>query len=212
MPSKLLISIVAFAAVAYGIYWLITTYSKPSPPKTDLSAIINKEWSTYHGGGAEEIASIEDDLDLSSAVFEWCLPDESTYSVALEQVANSNAGKRAVYLVNTLDYEVGNGGFNQYFYNKGTILAPETIKSLRHIGQPERAAILEKALESYSQVKQRHDAAQAAGSSEAQLKAFSETYKDNPLDNLDTAYYDAGPRMWKVLAAYIRAHPDEFRN
>lgn len=177
----------------------------------DFSDILNQKRSTYYGGGAAEVERIEDDLDLQSAVFMWCLPDESDYSNALEEVLNCNPGKRAVYLVNTLDYEVCNGGFNQYFYNKGPVLAEETTKSLRHIGQTDRAAILQKALENYFFVKESHAASYSAGSAQEQLEAFSETYRDSPLDNLDTQYYNAGPDMWEILASYIRANPDEFK-
>lgn len=164
----------------------------------------------YHGGGASEIEALADDLDLSHAVFMWLLPDESDYASTLDEVMKYNPGMRAVYLISTLDGEVLNGGFNQYFYNKGTVLAEETILSLRHIGEDKRADILQQALSAHSAVHQRHEQAKNAGSAKDQLQAFSETCQDNPLRTFDGPYYKAGPDIWQSLAQYIRSHPEEF--
>jgi hypothetical protein len=210
----IMIYVVILVAIAGVIVWYTEVYKKRSNVveiTPELQKILDKQVK-YCGAGAREIESISDDLDLYQAVFMWCLPDESDYSKALEQVMRYNPGQRAVYLVNTLDYEVCNGGFNQYFYNKGPVLAPETIKSLRHLGEAKRADILEKALQNYRYVEEGHAVAKSAGPAEKQLEAFSKTYHDNPLDDLDSQYYKAGDNMWEILARYIRAHPEEFNN
>lgn len=182
----------------------------PPEPKADFSEILNRKWSEYHGGGREEIDSIKDDLDLKAAVGDWSTPKASSYTDALKEAMTYTPGKRAVYLIDTLDSEVCNGGFNQYFFNKGTVLAKETINSLLLIGQTERAAILEKALKDYSFVRESHATAHAKGSPETLIEAFSQTYEDNPLNHLDSQYYKADSDIWKILASYIRSNPDEF--
>jgi hypothetical protein len=210
----IIIFVVILFVLVGGFVWYTDVYKK-RPKTVEISPELQKileEQVRYSGGGAQEIESIEDDLDLYHAVFMWCSPHESDYSKALEQVRKYNPGQRAIYLVNTLDYEVCNGGFNQYFYNKGPVLAPETIKSLRHLGETKRADLLEKALQNYRYVEEGHATAKSAGPAEKQLEAFSKTYEDNPLDDLDSQYYKAGENMWEVLAGYIRAHPDEFKN
>jgi hypothetical protein len=214
--STIAITLALLLAVGSAIAWYASTRRNDttSGPRVfeaspELAEFL-KNQVKYRGGGEDEIACIADDIDLSHAVFMWCLPDESDYSVALAEVAQQNAGRRAVYLVNTLDYEVCNGGFNQYFYNKGAVLAKETIKSLRHIGETKRADLLQAALEQYAYVEDDHRAAQTAGPPKAQLEAFSKTYADNPLGDLDGLYYKAGPDMWRVVANYIRTHADEF--
>ncbi|NJK92600.1 MAG: DMP19 family protein [Blastochloris sp.] len=209
----IILYIVILFVLVGGFVWYTEVYRK-SPKTVEISPELQKiieEQVKYNGGGAQEIESIKDDLDLYHAVFMWCLPDESNYLKALEQVMNHNPGQRAIYLVNTLDYEVCNGGFNQYFYNKGPVLALETIKSLRHLGEAKRADLLEKALQNYRYVEEGHTAAKSAGPAEKQFEAFSKTYHDNPLDDLDSQYYKAGDDMWGGLARYIIAHPDEFK-
>ncbi len=55
-------------------------------------------------------------------------------------------GLRYVWYIAGIDFEVPNGGFNQFFYNTTGQYALETVEALRAIGAREPADILEQAV------------------------------------------------------------------
>ena len=54
--------------------------------------------------------------------------------------------ERIVLVVEAMEREVNNGGFNQFFYNSSNEYAGELVSALRQIGVPDIADIAERAL------------------------------------------------------------------
>lgn len=69
-----------------------------------------------------------------------------TYDVFKEGAAQYPEWKIAILAVHWTMSEVVNGGLQQYFSNSTGILAPEAVLGFQHIGKPELAAALEKAM------------------------------------------------------------------
>ncbi len=87
----------------------------------------------------------------------WKIEDKNSFIVALfsrvSEKCNDGidmdaltASERVFYIVQSLETEVNNGGFKQFFYNFGGDFANEAEQSLRQIGAEYTACIMRKAL------------------------------------------------------------------
>ena len=65
---------------------------------------------------------------------------------ALMDRENLTPTERIVLAVEAMEREVGNGGFNQFFFNSSNEYANELVVTLREIGIPDIADIAERAL------------------------------------------------------------------
>jgi Domain of unknown function (DUF4375) len=119
--------------------------------------------------------------------------DEPGYAVELldlvprERERDATAGQRAVWVLDTLFGEVGNGGFEQ-FYGNWPELADEILPSARLIGVEPYVTLIEDAVN--------------ARAAPARLRA------------LDARMYELweqpGLAPAQLLLAYMEANPDEF--
>lgn len=60
-------------------------------------------------------------------------------------------GLRAVYTISSVEFEIPNGGFDQFFYNPSGRFARETAEDLRFAGCHKRPAILERTIAIYEE-------------------------------------------------------------
>ena len=90
----------------------------------------------------------------------------------------------SIYYYRMMDYDVGNGGFDQFLNGSGAEVAVQTVESLRFLGLPQIADVVAEALERF-----------AAGKSTS---------------DCDTSYAKLHPAAEPHLIGFIRAHPDEF--
>jgi Domain of unknown function (DUF4375) len=124
---------------------------------------------------------------------------------ALAAFKSYSAGQQALYAIWVVDGEVRNGGFNQYFFNGGGDSAQAAADGFRLVGSEPHAKLVDEAIAAYRKDKARMDATRAQGS----LEAFSESYKDDPYDALDSAWYKlASPT--ELADAYVKKHPEQF--
>ncbi len=117
-------------------------------------------------------------------------------------------GYEIIYVVNILNNEVTNGGFNQYFVNGGNSYAEFQIAALKRIGANLHLIIFRKALKIHEQEKSN--------------EALQELYKDRTLESISLTYKITNLGMcddeWYVLAKefdtlqknFIRQHPRLF--
>ncbi len=104
-------------------------------------------------------------------------------------IMNLPLNQRVVYMIEILDAQVFNGGFDQYFTNGYGQFAKETIDALKLVKAVKRSEILQKALACVKDEKN--------SDSEFRKRLLShdvpELFKDeiiNQLDKLDTMYDD----------------------
>jgi Domain of unknown function (DUF4375) len=114
--------------------------------------------------------------------------------------------ERTFVAIWTLEADVNNGGFDQYFFNSAGDHALLTPKALKAIGADQAAAIVEAANAVFGPAgpsrdrDERQRALEALGDDRTPLFA--------PIDQRFFAYPDD---IQGLLAAYVEAHEEEFR-
>lgn len=111
--------------------------------------------------------------------------------------------ERTVLSVLALSREVGNGGFDQFFFNSSRRFAPAIVSDLVRIGCIELADITQRAL----------DALQLPELSVASIEAAMQTENEErtrALNRCDIAFYGTGG-AYEQLLAYVKAHKDGIR-
>ena len=85
------------------------------------------------------------------AYYEWIDPLfrkillHKTYEEYPELIADLPRQELAIFAAHCCDAEIGNGGFDQLFYNPTGILVPESFEGYIAVGKPELEAIVRKA-------------------------------------------------------------------
>lgn len=158
----------------------------------------------------KSIAKMSDD-ELESTVsgkadskVNW---DASTWP---ERIAKLSDGEKTVFITMNLEGEVYNGGFQQYFCNTNGELAVDTLEAYKKIGATKHVAIVSKAI---AIAAKEADLRKSIKASKDQLKAFTESYKQTDLNELDKVFWhvDEKEEFPRALRAkYIRAHASEF--
>jgi hypothetical protein len=123
-----------------------------------------------------------------------------------------NPSEAAVWYLWNLDCEVVNGGFNQYFFNKRQRSTEAVARAHDVVGALEHKALFLEAVADLEHVRAAHQEASSSAGGRAKdlFAAFAESYQDNPLKDLDTAYYHLKPGMEEILCRYVRANPEAF--
>ena len=113
--------------------------------------------------------------------------------------------QKALYYWWYLDAEVTNGGFVQFYYNGYGPYMPVIIKGLRHIGDNEMAALVEKADGIYQKKKKIVDKAR-------KKDLFGSDLYDRleELSPLDDEYYKINKLTMSKMRDYIVQHPEDF--
>ena len=113
--------------------------------------------------------------------------------------------ERVIYIVTTLDGEVHNGGFDQYFWNSSGDQANELVDAFIEIGAPQTAAICEKALSVFGgHVPEDRDERNEV------LDALDGDLVDEILSECDDAFYDYEEDLTELCYAYIMNNKDQF--
>ncbi len=149
------------------------------------------------------------------------LPDEKLESAVLDHI-NSKIGEdydnsfkivtalskgfQMVYATWWVEAEVSNGGFNQYFWNSSGQFRREALEGYKLIGAFEHEKIVADALTTYTSIEGELKKQQDKGT----MEAFSESYKNNPLNKLDDQFYALKEDTSALRIKFIRAHLDLF--
>ena len=160
----------------------------------------------YYELNAEILAGIPDDK-LEQAVIDYVeIKIGDRYDQEKAIVGGLSPGFMTVYATWGLEAEVNNGGFNQYFWNSTGEFAEEALAGFRAIEAPAHATLVSRAIEVERQVHDRIQELKARG----MLEAFSESYKSNPLNELDDQFYALKEDISTLRIAFIRARPELF--
>jgi len=153
------------------------------------------------------LAGIEDER-LEQAIIDFVVGRAEAQRVDEAEVLGSlNAAFSHVFATWTVEAEVFNGGFNQYFFNSRGRLAEQAAAGYAAMGAPEREGIVREAMRRRAE----HAPVLASAWSERTLEAFSASYDLDVFEGLDPAFYalDGVEDASRLRIAYIRAHPDE---
>jgi uncharacterized protein DUF4375 len=122
-----------------------------------------------------------------------------------EEFARQSLPQKVFSAIWSVESEVNNGGFSQYFLNSSAETAPFVVEALRTIGAPDTAAICERAI------------AVAFPSGLPQSReTISSAAADFPdevigkLEFLDQEFFSYPHDLTNLLFAYVSQHSEEF--
>ena len=147
----------------------------------------------------------------------WKIKDQNNFIVALDmQTAQKcqygddmnalSAPERVFYITQTLEQEVNNGGFDQFFINSSGNFANELVAAFTEIGAHRTAAICKKALDALGGT--------VPVNREEREKMLDETITDEVtkiISECDDAFYDYEDDLNALNYAYIMKHKEFFQ-
>lgn len=134
-------------------------------------------------------------IDAFSAIDEKC-----EYGEAMEKL---NEHERLFYVTQTLEQEVNNGGFSQYFYNLSGNFANEMVDAFTQIGAHKTAEICKKAVAVFN--------GQVPEDREERQNLLESSDCEEILEECDNAFYDYEDDLEALNYAYIMNHRKYFR-
>ncbi len=143
------------------------------------------------------------------------LTDEHDFSVAVsgylcrksnngDNIGALSEAERTVFVVISLENEVNNGGFSQFFYNSSGDFANEAADRLRAIGAEKMAAICEKAVGAAG-VRLPED----RNKREDILDELPEEFEDI-LDECDSEFYDYPDKLSELIFSFAKNNREHF--
>jgi len=182
---------------------------KREPPKKgdreeSVDALENR--TIYSQLTPEILAEIPDEK-LERAVIDYVnVQVREQFDRELEIVSALPQGPRSIHATWWVEAEVNNGGFNQYFWNSAGQFAQVAAAGFRLIGAPEHASLMERAIAIRREDQERLQEFRNRGT----IKAFSESYEDNPLNELDEEFFALHEDLRALRVRFIRANPQLF--
>ena len=157
-----------------------------------------EQWlDSADGKTIDEVIALEDDYRIDSIVL--------AIENALLERTEWSPTERIVLAIEAMEREVGNGGFNQFFYNSSNEFAAELPAALRAVGIPEIAVLAERAWQAIgAQPDWTHDDFEEAAADPA------EAIMDE-LNDCDSAYYETEDNIAGRLFEYIKIHRNDIQ-
>jgi hypothetical protein len=166
--------------------------SKRTPPK-------------YPVFSADILQAIPDG-ELEYAIVDHVSCKITNYENPLPVLTNLSKGMQMVYSTWWVDAEVNNGGFNQFYWNSSGKLKNIALEGFKILGAEEHYKLMAEANQIQEQQESRTGKLRQNGS----LKDLSKSYKNNPLNALDTRFYELKENVGARRIKYIREHVEEF--
>lgn len=155
-----------------------------------------------------EIISKIKDTELEQAIFDNISTNmEGDKRDEREIVKTLTSGQRAIYVTWTVEAEVNNGGFNQFYFNSSGQLADMGEDAFKTIGANKFADLVRQANLIYDEIKE-----DLKKYNDGTTDSFSKSYEENPLNDLDDRFYKlyANEPLSKLKIKYIRDNVKEF--
>lgn len=157
-----------------------------------------KQWLEAVGNRTiEQIIQLEDTHRIDSIVV--AIED------ALLEKADLTAAERIVLVIEAMEREVNNGGFNQFFFNSSNEYAGELVSALRQIGAPNVAEIAERALRTVGAQPDWTCDQYEVASVDPDETTMAE------LNACDDAYYASDEPIAEKLFEFIKANHEDIR-
>lgn len=120
----------------------------------------------------------------------------------VEKVPQLGSAFSAIYFLSGLDVEVNNGGFNQFFYNRGKEAVQLAKQGAEFLGLSALAGVISKALEIEMMERQKMAAVKEVGT----LEAFFESYESISFDCADDEFTALELDLDKAVVSFVRNH------
>ncbi len=135
------------------------------------------------------------------------LPED--YTNEYQTVLGWTKSQQAIYIIWSLEAEVNNGGYNQFYVNSSGQFAELAPEALKLIGAFKFSDLTARANKLY---KKEND--KIIKHQDGTLKGFSESYDDNPLNKIDDEFYSLYKKedLYQLQIDYIRNHKEDFIN
>lgn len=148
----------------------------------------------------EKIATLND-FDLEWAIFD-CAAGKigHDYNDSYRIIMAQPRVLQVVYITMQLEAEVNNGGFNQYFWNSSGEFADLAPAAFLEINATKNENLAARAVKIAISEIQKMGKYREAGT----LEAFSASYKETSLGQLDDEFYKLDENLTALRAAYIR--------
>jgi len=185
--------------------------NEPKKEKSEMDLLLEKSFEEYHNRKiykkltTEILDSIPDDK-LEQTIFDniyEIIGDD--YKNELKNVKKLTKGQQAFFSTWIIEGEVNNGGFNQFFFNSSGQYAEMSEIGFKTIGAEKFSELTSRANKIYSENKKRLEEFD-----DGTMESFSESYKDNPLNDLDTEFYNLTESVSELRIKYIRNNIREF--
>jgi hypothetical protein len=122
-----------------------------------------------------------------------------------EIVRGLPVGAKALYTTWWVEAEVNNGGFQQYFWNTEGSFANDALAGFELFGAEQHTDLMRRAIKLAEEERSTRDKYKAEGS----LDAFSESYKDTKLGDLDDEFFKLSD-LSAIRVRLIRERPELF--
>lgn len=165
---------------------------------------VKKEYTPFSLYELENKSNNDLVFDISMNLFNKFLVNGN---LKLDKVLSANKSLQAVFLINNLDGEVHNGGFNQYYTNSRMQFMDLLPNLLNHIGALRMSELVHKAnktlKENYKEIFKNQDGT---------VEGFCKSYEDNPLNELDTEFYKLYEKenLLELLTKFVRQNLTDF--
>ena len=161
----------------------------------------------YSSFTADILKSIPDDR-LEMAIIDYItdIRLKENYKEEYRIIKSLSKGMQYTYITWSLEGEVNNGGFIQYFYNSSGMFAGDLIEALHNIKAFKTEKIASEAITLYNKERALHDKVKKDGS----MESFMSSYGESELGRLDKLFYKSGEDLSRLRITYIRSNPEQF--
>ena len=146
----------------------------------------------------------------------WNMTDTNDFVIAMiEHLANkTNYGEdmsvlseaeRIFYITQTLEMEVNNGGFSQFFYNSSGNFSNELVKAFTAIGANATAAICQKAVAAFGR-----DIPVDRDERQEMLDELESEEINEILEECDDAFYDYEDNLNELNYSFVVKNKESF--
>ncbi len=129
------------------------------------------------------------------------------YENEYQTVMTWNKPRQAIYMIWALEAELNNGGYNQFYFNSSGQFYKELPDALRLVGANKFADLTQRANNLFEKENEKISKHQ-----DGTIEGFSKSYEDNPLNDLDTEFYELykTENLLQIQVDFIRKNKNEF--
>jgi len=146
----------------------------------------------------------------------WKLTDKNDFVVAMTEYLDHKTqygddmsvlseAERIFYITQTLEMEVNNGGFSQFFYNSGGDFANELVSAFTAIGANATAAICQKAISAFGR-----EIPIDRDEREEMLDELKSDEIDEILEECDNAFFDYEDDLNELNYHFVMKNKESF--
>lgn len=187
--------------------------NEPIKEKNEMDLLIEKSFDEFNNRKiyekltSEILKTIPDDKLEQAIIDNIDTNFEKGEQYTLDKISKLTKGQQAVFSTWWLEAEVNNGGFNQFYFNSSGQFAEMAEIGFGTIGAEKFSELTSRANKIYSENKERLEEFD-----DGTMESFSESYKDNPLNDMDTEFYKVyeSEKIGDLRIKYIREHLNDF--